>query len=89
MRIVKYIIKCIFGCFDALVGRGTDITFKDGMIGLVSILIFIILFFLSFIILDKKTNISFKINLICSLGITMFLISIVFLFLIIIENLYI
>ena len=45
MAIVKYIISCIIGCFDVLVGNGTNAGIKEDIIGLVSIAFIIILFF--------------------------------------------
>ena len=54
MNIVKYIISCIVGCFDALVGNGMNGGIKESIVGLVSIASIIILFFASFIILEKK-----------------------------------
>ena len=83
MKIVKYILSCIIGCFDALVGKGMNGGIKEGIIGLTSLL----LFFASFIFLDKKTNIDFKINILCSIGITILLVCLIFLVLIIIEKL--
>lgn len=87
MKIVKYILSCIIGCFDALVGKGMNCGIKEGIIGLTSLLFIILLFFASFIFLDKKTNIDFKINILCSIGITILLVCLIFLVLIIIEKL--
>ena len=87
MKIVKYILSCIIGCFDALVGNGMNGGIKEGIIGLTSLLFIILLFFASFIFLDKKTNIDFKINILCSIGITILLVCLIFLVLIIIEKL--
>lgn len=87
MKIVKYILSCIIGCFDALVGKGMNGGVKEGIIGLTSLLFIILLFFASFIFLDKKTNIDFKINILCSIGITILLVCLIFLVLIIIEKL--
>ena len=87
MKIVKYILSCIIGCFDALVGKGMNGGIKEGIIGLTSLLFIILLFFASFIFLDKKTNIDFKINILCSIGITILLVCLIFLILIIIEKL--
>lgn len=87
MKIVKYILFCIIGCFDALVGKGMNGGIKEGIIGLTSLLFIILLFFASFIFLDKKTNIDFKINILCSIGITILLVCLIFLVLIIIEKL--
>lgn len=83
----KYILSCIIGCFDALVGKGMNGGIKEGIIGLTSLLFIILLFFASFIFLDKKTNIDFKINILCSIGITILLVCLIFLVLIIIEKL--
>lgn len=88
MKIVKYILSCIIGCFDALVGKGMNGGIKEGIVGLASILFIILLFFVSFIFLDKKTNIDFKINILCSIGITTLLICLIFLVLIIIEKIF-
>ena len=87
MKIVKYILSCIIGCFDALVGKGMNGGIKEWIIGLTSLLFIILLFFASFIFLDKKTNIDFKINILCSIGITILLVCLIFLVLIIIEKL--
>lgn len=86
MKIVKYILSCIIGCFDALVGKGMDGGIKEGIVGLASLLFIILLFFVSFIFLDKKTNIDFKINILCSIGITILLVCLIFLVLIIVEK---
>lgn len=86
MKIVKYILSCIIGCFDALVGKGINGGIKEGIIGLASLVFIILLFFVSFIFLEKKTNINFKINILCSIGITILLVCLIFLVLIIIEK---
>lgn len=86
MKIVKYILSCIIGCFDALVGKGINGEIKEGIIGLASLVFIILLFFVSFIFLEKKTNINFKINILCSIGITILLVCLIFLVLIIIEK---
>lgn len=86
MKIVKYILSCIIGCFDALVGKCMNGGIKEGIVGLASLLFIILLFFVSFIFLDKRTNIDFKINILCSIGITTLLICLIFLVLIIIEK---
>ncbi len=87
MKIVKYILSCIIGCFDALVGKRINGGIKEGIIGLASLVFIILLFFVSFIFLEKKTNINFKINILCSIGITILLVCLIFLVLIIIEKL--
>lgn len=86
MNIVKYILSCIIGCFDALVGKGMTGGIKEGVIGLASILFIILLFFTSFTVLDKKTNIEFKFNILCSIGITLLLVCLIFSILIIFEK---
>ena len=86
MKIVKYILSCIIGCFDAFVGKGLNGGIKEGIIGLASLLFIILLFFASFSLLDKKTNIDFKLNILCSIGITIVLICFIFLFLIVFEK---
>ena len=86
MKIVKYILSCIIGCFDALVGKGMNGGIKEGIVGLASLLFIILLFFVSFIFLDKKTNKDFKINILCSIGITILLVCLIFLVLIIVEK---
>jgi len=88
MKIVKYFLSCIIGCFDALVGKGMNGGIKEGIIGLASLLFIILLFFSSFIFLDKKTNIDFKINILCSIGITILLVFLLFLILIIAEKIF-
>ena len=88
MKIVKYILSCIIGCFDALVGKGMNGGIKEGIVGLASLLFIILLFFVSFIFLDKKTNIDFKINILCSIGITILLVCLIFLVLIIVEKIF-
>ena len=88
MKIVKYILSCIIGCFDALVGKGMNGGIKEGIVGLASLLFIILLFFVSFIFLDKKTNIDFKINILCSIGITILLVFLLFLILIIAEKIF-
>lgn len=88
MKIVKYILSCIIGCFDALVGKGMNGGIKEGIVGLASLLFIILLFFVSFILLDKKTNIDFKINILCSIGITILLVCLIFLVLIIVEKIF-
>lgn len=88
MKIVKYILSCIIGCFDALVGKGMNGGIKEGIIGLSSLLFIILLFFGSFIFLDKKTNIDFKVNILCSIGITIILVCIIFSTLILVEKIF-
>lgn len=88
MKIVKYILSCIIVCFDALVGKGMNGGIKEGIVGLASLLFIILIFFVSFIFLDKKTNIDFKINILCSIGITILLVCLIFLVLIIVEKIF-
>lgn len=88
MKIVKYILSCIIGCFDALVGKGMSGGIKEGIVGLASLLFIILLFFSSFIFLNKKTNMDFKINILCSIVITILLVSLIFLVLIIVEKIF-
>ena len=70
-----------------------DISYNSKLLKLVSfilnlskIFLFILLFFVSFIFLDKKTNIDFKINILCSIGITILLVCLIFLVLLIVEK---
>ena len=88
MNVVKYIIYCIVGCFDALVGNGMNGGIKEGIVGLVSIASIIILFFVSFIILEKRTNIGYKKNILISILITIILVLMIFLMLIIYESIF-
>ena len=88
MNIVKYIISCIVGCFDALVGNGMSGGIKEGIVGLVSIASIIILFFASFIILEKRTNIGYKKNILISILTTIILVLIIFVILIIYESIF-
>ena len=44
MKIVKYILSCIIGCFDALVGKGMNGGIKEGIIGLTSLLFICLLY---------------------------------------------
>ena len=88
MNIVKYIISCIVGCFDALVGNGMNGGIKEGIVGLVSIASIIILFFVSFIILEKRTNIGYKKNILISILTTIILVLMIFLMLIIYESIF-
>ena len=88
MNIVKYIISCIVGCFDALVGKGMNGGIKEGIVGLVSIASVIILFFVSFIILEKRTNIGYKKNILISILTTIILVLMIFLMLIIYESIF-
>ena len=73
---------------NALVGKGMNGGIKEGIVGLASLLFIILLFFVSFIFLDKKTNIDFKINILCSIGITILLVCLIFLVLIIVEKIF-
>lgn len=88
MNIVKYIISCIVGCFDALVGKGMNGGIKEGVVGLVSIASIIILFFASFIILEKKNDIGYKKNILISILTTIILVLIIFMILIIYESIF-
>ena len=87
MKSIKYIISCIIGCFDALVGKGMNGGIKEGIVGLASLLSIILIFFVTYRFLDKKVNLDFKINIFCSIGITILLVCLIFLILIIIEKL--
>lgn len=87
MKSIKYIISCIIGCFDALVGKGMNGGIKEGVVGLASLLSIILIFFVAYRFLDKKANLDFKINILCSIGITILLVCLIFLILIIIEKL--
>ena len=88
MNIVKYIISCIVGCFDALVGNWMNGGIKECIVGLVSIASIIILFFASFIILEKRTNIGYKKNILISILTTIILVLIIFVILIIYESIF-
>lgn len=52
MKIVKYIISCIIGCLDTLVGNSMNGGIKEAVVGLTSQLFIILLFFISFYFLD-------------------------------------
>lgn len=86
MRIVKYILSCIIGCLDTLVGNHMNGGIKEVIVGLTSQLFIIVLFFILFIFIDKKTNIDFNIKILCSIVITVLLVCLIFLVLIIIEK---
>lgn len=88
MAIVKYIISCIIGCFDVLVGNGTNAGIKEDIIGLFSIAFIIILFFASFIILERKTSMGYKKSIIISIFTTIILVSIILLMLIIYDSIF-
>ena len=59
MKSIKYIISCIIGCFDALVGKGMN----GGII---------LIFFVAYRFLDKKVNLDFKINILYCIKIQYF-----------------
>ena len=88
MKIVKYILSCIIGCFDAFVGKGMNGGIKEGIVGLFSQLFIILLFFASLIFLDKKTNMDYRAAIACSIGITISLVCLIFLILIIAEKIF-
>ena len=87
MKSIKYIISCIIGCFDTLVGKGMNGGIKEGIVGLASLLSIILRLFVAYRFLDKKVNLDFKMNILCSIGITSLLVCLIFLILIIIEKL--
>ena len=88
MKIIEYIISCIIGNFDALVGGQSNTGWKEGIIGFASLAFVILLFFGAFILLDKTTKLDFGVNILCSLGITISMICIIFGVIIIVENLF-
>lgn len=87
MKIVKYIISCIIGCLDTLVGNSMNGGIKEAVIGSTSQLFIILLFFISFYFLDKK-NMNYKIHILCSIGITFLIVCLIFLILIIVEKVF-
>lgn len=88
MKIVKYILSCIIGFFDALVGKEVNAGIKEWITSLVSMLFIFLLFFASFIFLNKKTNIDYEINVLCSIGITILSVGLIFLVLIFAEIIF-
>ena len=86
MKIVKYILSCIIGCFDAYLGGDTNSGIKEGIVGWFSLLFIILLFFASLIFLDKKTKMDYRAAIACSIGITISLVGLIFLVLIVVEK---
>ena len=86
MEMVKYILFCIAGCLDPIVGKSSDLSMNEFFCGEMSILAIIILFYVPFIWLEKKSSNHYKINILLSILITIVSIAIIFLILIVIEN---
>ncbi len=88
MKIVKYILNCIANIFDAVVGKGENTGFKDALVGLSSIFIILLIFWISFFILHKKTKLKFTYHVILSIVMTIIAVLIIFLLLIIYEKIF-
>lgn len=85
MKIVKYLIYCIFNWFTDYLGGKSSIGVKEEVVGFASWLCIILIYFVSLSFLDRKTNISYRFVPLCSIGITILLVGLIFLVLIIIE----
>ena len=83
MDAVKYILFCIAGCLDSLVGKSSDLSWDEFICGELSILAVIIMLFSSFFLLEKTTRNNYKMNILLSVLITIILVAFVFLILII------
>ena len=88
MIIIKYIFDCIIGCFDALVGNNFNGGIKEEIIGLVSILLIILLFFAALLFLDKNSNMSYKIRILSAIAITFVALVFISLIIIIAEKIF-
>lgn len=86
MKTIKYILSCIVGCFDSLVGKGMNGGVKEGLIGMCSILVIVLTFLVSLLIIDNKLNFDYRINVLCSLVATVLFIFIIFAILVIVEK---
>ena len=88
MKIVKYILSCIIDCIDSLAGANTQGGIKETIVGLSSILFIVVLFFLSFILLDRKTNLKHEVNILYSILISTLFIATISILLILFEKLF-
>lgn len=82
METVKYILLCIAGCLDSLVGKNAGLSWDEFICGELSILAIIIMIFSSFFLLEKTTRNNYKINFLLSILITVILVVFVFFLLI-------
>ena len=86
MKIVKYILSCISGCFDAYLGKGTNGGIKEGIVGLASMFVIVSLFLASLFFLGDKTKMDYRTTIACSIGITILFVGFIFLVLIMVEK---
>ena len=85
METVKYILECLVGNLDALVGNPSTDSLQDFLVGLGSMLILFVAFFTSLYFLDRNTSFSYKLNILFSIFTTILFTLVVFAVIILIE----
>ena len=88
MKFIRYVLKCIIGCFDASVGTASNITEKEGTHGCLALLAIFSIFFTFLYLLDNKTKISYKFNIPIAIGLTIVVILIIIGLSILVENIF-
>ena len=88
MKTIKYILLCIIDCFDALVGKGMNGGIKEALIGLSSILVMVLTFFISLFVINRKFNLDYKVNILYALVSTILIIFILFVVIVIVEKMF-
>ncbi|MBE6532731.1 MAG: hypothetical protein E7676_04385 [Ruminococcaceae bacterium] len=85
MKTVKYILECLAGNLDAMVGNPSPGGTEEFLVGLGSMLILCVAFLTSLYFLDRKTSFSYKLNILFSFLITILFTLAVFAVIILIE----
>lgn len=88
MKTIKYILLCIIDCFDALVGKEMNGGIKEALIGLSSILVMVLTFFISLFVINRKFNLDYKVNILYALVSTLLIIFILFVVIAIVEKMF-
>lgn len=78
MRLMTYIFECIIGLFDAFVGRNSNNTFVDGLVGAVTLIVVLGMFVLFTFILNHKTRLNYGVSIVLAILITIIIVIAVF-----------
>ena len=88
MKIIKYILHCVIGVLDAMVGNAPHHSWKETFTGLLAVAVALLIFFGLFVLLDKKTNFNYYIKIVCAILLTTLILLIIFGIIIIFEKLF-
>ena len=88
MKFMAYILKCIMGLFDAFVGKNSNNTFFDGLVGIVTLVIVMGVFVMLTFILSHKTRLNYGVSIFLSILSTIIIVIAFFVIAYLIERMF-